>query len=105
MAEVRHAALPFGPLSESDAAAWVRPRVGTVHTFQGKEAAAVIFCLGLDAAGFGPASWASAKPNLLNVAVTRAKYRLAVVGNKSLWAQQPYFNQLVGMGVREIAEA
>jgi len=59
---------------------------GTVHTFQGKEADYVIFLLGGDPSRPGVISgFAGRKPNLVNVAVTRAKKRLYVVGNHSFW--------------------
>jgi superfamily I DNA and/or RNA helicase len=54
---------------------WVRQAVGTVHTFQGKQAAAVFFVLGADKTTLSAIEWASRKPNLLNVAVTRAQSR------------------------------
>ena len=73
---------------------WLKSHIGTVHTFQGKQAEGVILCLGLDEKSKGAASWASQKPNLLNVAITRAKYRFVVVGDKDIWFNQPYFNQL-----------
>lgn len=59
---------------------------GTVHTFQGKEADFVIFLLGGDPSRPGViSSFAGRKPNLVNVAVTRAKKRLYVVGDRSFW--------------------
>ena len=49
-------------------------RVGTIHTVQGREAEAVIFVLGApNADQTGARAWAGKEPNLLNVAVTRAK--------------------------------
>lgn len=73
---------------------WLNSHIGTVHTFQGKQAEGVIFCLGLDDSSKGAAAWASKKPNLLNVAITRAKYRFVAIGDKSIWLKMPYFNQL-----------
>jgi hypothetical protein len=69
---------------------------GTVHTFQGKEAEIVFLVLGTAAGGVGAGArtWASAKPNLLNVAITRAKYRLFVIGNSFEWRKQNYFSIL-----------
>lgn len=64
---------------------WVKESVGTVHTFQGKEADAVIFVLGGDKSSQPAIKWASEKPNILNVAATRAKYRLYIIGNRELW--------------------
>lgn len=59
---------------------------GTVHTFQGKEADTVIFLLGGSPATPGVIStFAGARPNLVNVAVTRAKRRLYVVGDLQYW--------------------
>jgi hypothetical protein len=65
---------------------WVKESVGTVHTFQGKEADAVIFVLGGDKSSQPAIKWASEKPNILNVAATRAKYRLYIIGNRKLWS-------------------
>lgn len=60
--------------------------VGTVHTFQGKEAEHVIFLLGGNPRSPGViATFAGAKPNLVNVAVTRAKRRLYVIGDRKYW--------------------
>ena len=65
---------------------WLKQRVGTVHTFQGKEAEAVILMLGAGrGAKAGSRSWAGGTPNLLNVATTRAKRALYVVGNRTEW--------------------
>jgi hypothetical protein len=71
--------------------AWCKDRIGTVHTFQGKEAPVVIFVLGADQQSKGSADWVAKKPNLLNVAVTRAKRRLYIVGDYSLYQKLPYF--------------
>jgi hypothetical protein len=72
----------------------IRRRVGTVHTFQGKEANVVTFVLGCDDSTRGAARWAGEKPNLLNVAVTRARHRLYVIGDLSLWHNQGFFSEL-----------
>jgi len=69
----------------------VKTRVGTIHTVQGKEAKAVVLVLGSDPENNGARLWASLKPNLLNVAVTRAKDRLYIIGNKSKWKDKQYF--------------
>ena len=70
---------------------------GTIHTFQGKEADIVFLVLGSDPESPGSRLWASAKPNMLNVALTRAKYRFYVIGNKKLWQGMPYFKTLAIM--------
>lgn len=67
---------------------------GTIHTFQGKEAEAVFIVLGMARSNVGARIWASATPNLLNVAVTRAKKRVYVIGDYDLWSQHPYFEEL-----------
>ncbi len=71
---------------------WLKKSVGTVHTFQGKEAEVVIFVLGGDKNSRGALDWAAAEPNLLNVALTRAKYRFYAIGDKELWENLPYFS-------------
>lgn len=72
---------------------WVDKSCGTVHTFQGKEANEVIIILGCDEkSGEGAAQWAGKKPNILNVAVTRAKYRVAIIGDSDLWRKVPNFD-------------
>lgn len=71
---------------------WCRMRIGTVHTFQGKEEKMVWLVLGCDAKTDGAAQWAAGKPNLLNVALTRAKHYVFVIGDKNLWASKKYFD-------------
>lgn len=73
---------------------WIYKNIGTIHTFQGKEADKVIIVLGVDSGdkGYGAIQWASEKPNILNVAVTRAKRQLCIVGDKTKWANQPNFD-------------
>jgi hypothetical protein len=78
-----------------DPETWVYERVGTVHTVQGREAEAVIFVLGApDPHQSGARNWAGGRPNLLNVAVTRAKEVLYVVGNRGLWRDAGFFREL-----------
>lgn len=64
---------------------WIKEKIGTVHTFQGKEANEVIFLLGCDAGkeAAGAVRWVNS--NIVNVAVTRAKYRLYVIGDSKAW--------------------
>jgi superfamily I DNA and/or RNA helicase len=71
-----------------------RKSVGTVHTMQGKEADIVFLVLGSDPQRSGARTWAAEKPNLLNVAVSRAKRRLYVVGSRELWSRHRYFGEL-----------
>lgn len=73
---------------------WLDTQIGTVHTFQGKQAEGVILCLGLDSTKEGAAQWAASKPNLLNVVLTRAKLRFVAVGDGQIWLGKPYFREL-----------
>ena len=66
-------------------------RSGTIHTVQGKQAKVVILVLGGNPGKPGAKAWASEKPNLLNVAVTRACRRLYIVGDRDKWRKYPYF--------------
>lgn len=73
---------------------FVNKNVGTVHTVQGQEADVVILVLGSKPSSAGARNWASQKPNLLNVAVSRAKHRLYVIGNYDNWKRLRYFTTL-----------
>ncbi|MCL1528805.1 DEAD/DEAH box helicase [Xanthomonas nasturtii] len=64
---------------------------GTIHTMQGKEASVVIVVLGGNTAGSGARNWAVSEPNLLNVAATRAKRRLYVIGDRNDWKHRQLF--------------
>lgn len=83
----------YPEFNQDDIDNWIDNSCGTVHTFQGKEANEVIIILGCDEkSGEGAAQWAGKKPNILNVAVTRAKYRIAIVGDSDLWRKVPNFD-------------
>lgn len=74
---------------------WPYERIGTVHTVQGREAEAVILALGAPLARqTGARGWAGGRPNLLNVAVSRAQEVLYVVGNRDLWKKAGVFSEL-----------
>jgi hypothetical protein len=70
---------------------WCRTRIGTVHTFQGKEESMVWMVLGCDDQTRGAAGWAAGKPNLFNVALTRAKHRFFLIGDAGLWGGLSHF--------------
>jgi superfamily I DNA and/or RNA helicase len=82
-----------------DPVKWVRERVGTVHTAQGREAEAIIFVLGApNDDQLGARNWAGGRPNLLNVALSRAQEVAYIVGSRRLWREAGVFNDLhVGM--------
>jgi hypothetical protein len=65
---------------------------GTVHTFQGKESDVVILVLGGTPGSIS--TFAAEKANLLNVALTRAKKRIYVIGAKADWAGAPFYSTL-----------
>ena len=74
---------------------WCGERIGTVHTVQGREAPLVLFVLGAGGREqAGARRWAGGSPNILNVAVTRAKRSLHVIGNRELWREAGVFGEL-----------
>jgi len=72
-------------------------KIGTIHTVQGKEAKVVILVLGSDPKKDGARVWAASKPNLLNVAATRAKERFYIIGNQRLWGNKQYFKDALAL--------
>ena len=70
---------------------WLNNNIGTVHKFQGKEANEVIFVLGCDKSlQHRYAVTGFVNSNIVNVAVTRAKYRLYIVGDSTIWKNNAY---------------
>ena len=88
----RKAWAPGVPVKKVDA--WIGRSVGTVHTFQGKEAETVVLLLGGRTSG--AIGWAASTPNILNVAVTRARRRLYVIGDWQAWMLQPRVRSSIG---------
>jgi hypothetical protein len=71
---------------------FIRHHIGTVHTMQGREADVVVLVLGADKSPARKArDWVGDPPNLLNVAVSRARRRLFVIGDYEEWANAPNF--------------
>jgi hypothetical protein len=66
-----------------------RIRVGTAHAFQGGERDAMVLSL-VGGPEMAPrsVSWLERSPNLWNVAITRARAHLIVVGNRSFWQER-----------------
>lgn len=64
---------------------WVKKSVGTIHTFQGKEADVVFLIIGGNKNKRGAISWLATDPNMLNVSVTRARKRFYIIGNAKVW--------------------
>ena len=64
-----------------------KKNIGTVHTFQGKEADIVYLVLGTDKNEKNAARWAvgNSNPNIMNVAATRAKKEFYIVGDRKLF--------------------
>lgn len=72
---------------EDDKKDWLDNNIGTVHTFQGKEAKVVIYMLGCqsDDSANGAIKWVNA--NNVNVAFTRAREYIYVIGDAVKWAE------------------
>ncbi|WP_406154142.1 AAA domain-containing protein [Streptomyces sp. NBC_01023] len=66
-----------------------RLRIGTVHTFQGGERDVMVFSL-VAGEGMHPGAveWVGGQLNLWNVAITRARSHLIVVGDMELWRKR-----------------
>lgn len=93
--------VPAGP----PAWPWVNDGVGTIHTFQGREADTVVLVLGAPGPeARGARAWAGGTPNLLNVAVSRAKRRLYVIGSHSAWKGAGVFRHLAAALPRKVWE-
>ena len=72
---------------DDNKSSWLKDNIGTVHTFQGKEAKVVIYMLGCqsDGSANGAIKWVNA--NNVNVAFTRAKEYVYVIGDATKWAE------------------
>lgn len=73
--------------------AWLSRNVGTVHKFQGREAAEVIFLLGCDTSEAAKPAVRWVKNNIVNVAATRAKYRFYAIGDIEAWKKSKCVNR------------
>lgn len=68
---------------------WIRDHIGTIHTFQGRQAHTVIIVLGAQGETEDAArAWVTRRVNILNVAVSRAQRQVYFVGHQRLWGGQ-----------------
>lgn len=81
----------FTEISSVKVKSWSKSSIGTVHTFQGKEADIVYYICGTDETTEGAANWSCQKANLLNVAVTRAKKEFIIIGDYSRFKNKSYY--------------
>lgn len=86
-----------GRYNDNQASAIAVNQAGTVHTSQGREADVVFLVMGSAPGkpGCGSRDWVNSSPNMLNVAVSRAKRRLYVIGNVLDWESGSYSEQLI----------
>lgn len=77
--------LPEG-ISSKALSEWLNKSVGTIHSFQGGETDVVFLVLGGNTSRPGAIKWVCEEPNILNVATTRARRALYLIGNKSIWS-------------------
>lgn len=82
------------PMTKTAVRKWCKSHIGTVHTFQGKQASVVWMVLGCDEKSEGAVTWASRKPNILNVALTRAEHRFFMIGDFDVWGSRQHFRYL-----------
>ncbi|WP_160716509.1 DEAD/DEAH box helicase [Chitinophaga solisilvae] len=85
---------PFKSVADHCQAVHKKLLCGTIHTFQGKEADIVFIILGSDPARPRAREWVAQSPNMLNVALTRARKYVYIIGNKDLWSRHRYFDVL-----------
>lgn len=71
--------------------------IGTIHTFQGREALVIFFLLGGNVSRDGSKGWVASSANILNVAVTRAKQKIYVIGDYEKWKGLSYFDTATSM--------
>ncbi len=69
--------------------------IGTIHSFQGKEADSVIILLGAQhPEDYGARKIMTDKSNVLNVGISRAKNNLYIIGNKLIWLPHTHMNEI-----------
>ena len=72
-------------INDNDINNWLYKSVGTIHSFQGDEADVVFLVLGGNITKPSAISWVCETPNILNVAVSRARKSFYIIGNKAIW--------------------
>lgn len=74
-------------------------QIGTIHQFQGREADIVFLVLGTQPGRRGQHSrdWAASSANMLNVAISRARKRLYIIGNHQDWRSVPHFSEVANL--------
>ena len=87
---------PKAPSENADGKGWIKDHVDTIHSMQGREADVIVLVLGaFHKVHAGARRWAGEEPNLLNVALTRAKTAFYIVGDRTAWSDVPHFSDIV----------
>ncbi|WGI36808.1 DEAD/DEAH box helicase [Mesomycoplasma lagogenitalium] len=84
----------FEQKSDNNINRWIKNNVKTISSFQGRESDFIIIVLGLDSKSEkaeNTVKLLAGTPNLFNVAISRAKKNLIIIGNKQTWT---YKNEL-----------
>ncbi len=90
---------PFRPVADRlEQISRTRPglRADTIHTLPGSQADVVFLVLVSARGNRGAREWVASSPNLVNVAVSRAKRRLYVIGSHRDWSELAHFSVLAG---------
>lgn len=75
---------------------FIKSHIGTIHAFQGKENDTVIMMLGAQGESHsGARAIMTAKTNVMNVGISRAKNNLYIIGSRSKWSRNGFMQEVI----------